>query len=241
MTDAIRKSLLDHPLQALVIPAFQLFRQCKEWKDCRDQNLPHMPFSLTELKDMLQHKRGYIFDPTNKGGHGSTLYTQWLQQTPGTLLEIPCLQSNRYEPFVALRYCRDLPPFQNAFSGYGKNKMTWMMQLIRTGYTFSQVGGTYLCHYPHLDSTSRQYWNQAPPELQVGDQVRKPKPSDGDLHLSQYKRGQVDQVFVQFRDWLDETPDQSRLKPCEGGQDDDSKLWIERQVEQATNKLANED
>lgn len=231
MTDAIRESLLEHPKLALVIPAFQLFRQCREWTDCREENLPHMPFSSTELREMLNQKRGHVFDPTNKGGHGSTLYAQWIKQTPGTLLEIPCLQSNRYEPFVVLRFCRNLPPFQNAFSGYGKNKMAWAMHLIRTGYTFSQVGGAYLCHYPHLDSTSRQHWNEAPPELKVGDQVRKPKASDGNLHFSQYKRGKVDQVFIEFREWLHENlPDQSRMKPCEGAQDDDTKLWIEHSL-----------
>jgi hypothetical protein len=195
-----------------------------------------MPFSLSELSDMLKHKQGFIFDPTNKGGHGSTLYPEWVRQPIGELLPIQCLKSNRYEPFVVVRYCHDLPPFQAAFSGYGKNKMTWMMQLIRSGYTLSQVGGAYLCHYPHLDSNSRQHWNEAPDKLQVGTdsnpQVRKPKKSDGDLQLHQYKRGQVDQLFLEFRKWLEESVEDQRVVPmCKNAQDDDTKLWIDQTVD----------
>lgn len=234
----ITSAFLDDRKQALVIPAFQLFRQCAEWRDCKEENLPFMPFSIEELYDMLKRKRGHMFDPTNTGGHGSTLYRDWLLQEDGTLVDIPCLKSNRYEPFLAMRYCRDLPPFQEVFSGYGKNKMTWMMQLIRSGYVLSQVGGVFVVHYPHLDSESRQHWNEAPDELKVfkkddkdhvSPQVRKPNQTDTHMNFKFYKRGQVDQLFVKYRQWLQkEVPDESRISLCEDHQDDDSKLWLER-------------
>jgi hypothetical protein len=234
MSYDIQQSLMEDPRLALVLPAFMLFRQCREWLDCRDDNLPMMPYTLSELGDMIQNKRGHLFDPTNRGGHGSTLYKEWFHQEPASLEEIPCLLSNRYEPFVVIRYCRDLPPFQAEFSGYGKNKMTWMMQVIRRGYRLSQVGGAYLVHYPHLDSTSRQVWNEAPEPLKVGDQgqVRKPKKNDGNLHLADYKRGQVDQLFLEFRKWLEDSIPEtvSRLHPCQSAQDDDSKLWIDHEA-----------
>jgi hypothetical protein len=231
-------ALLENRKQALVIPAFQLFRQCAEWKDCREENLPYMPYSIDELLDMFRNKRGHKFDPFNAGGHGSTLYKDWLLQEDGTLVKIPCLKSNRYEPFLVIRYCRDLPPFQEAFSGYGKNKMTWMMQLIRSGYILSQVGGAFVVHYPHLDSESRQHWNKAPDQLKVfkendkehlSPQVRKPNETDRYLDFTSYKRGQVDQLFVKYRRWLQEqVPDESKISLCEDHQDDDSKLWVER-------------
>jgi hypothetical protein len=43
----IRKYLFDDPKLALVVPAFQLWRQCTEWEDCREDNLPHMEASRT--------------------------------------------------------------------------------------------------------------------------------------------------------------------------------------------------
>lgn len=226
-------ALVKNPKQAIVIPAFQLFRQCREWKDCRNKNLPFMPYTKEDLMEMFKNKRGNVFDPTNRGGHGSTLYKQWMKQNSGALLDIPCLKSNRYEPFLVIRYCRDLPPFQKRFSGYGKNKMTWMMQLIRSGYTLSQLGGTYLVHYPHLDSASRQHWNEAPEQLKVfnekvgSTQIRRPAESDKNLRLGSFKRGQVDQLFVEFRQWLEEeVPDQRKIKMCPEHQDDDAKLWV---------------
>eukprot|EP00934_Nitzschia_sp_Nitz4_P006868 Nitzschia sp. Nitz4//scaffold138_size62050//32350//33360//NITZ4_006390-RA/size62050-processed-gene-0.47-mRNA-1//1//CDS//3329535773//6858//frame0 len=233
-TDTIRQALWDDPQLALVLPAFMLFRQCREYRDCPENNIPAMPHTPQQMLHLMSKHRGHIFDPTNRGGHGSTRYSDWAHQETGTLLEIPCLTSKRYEPFLVFRYCRDLPPFQTQFSGYGKNKMTWMMQMVRRGYTFSQVGGVYLVHYPHLDSASRQAWNQAPQALQVGDhdqqqKVRRPQASDGDLHLQEYKRGQIDQLFVQFKEWLRQAvPDASRIGLCDSAQDDDARLWIAR-------------
>eukprot|EP00980_Cylindrotheca_fusiformis_P015822 scaffold4634_cov122-Cylindrotheca_fusiformis.AAC.3 len=237
----VTNALVGDRKQALVIPAFQLFRQCVEWKDCREKNVPYMPHSADDLYDMIREKRGHMFDPTNTGGHGSTRYRDWLLQDDGTLFEIPCLKSNRYEPFLVIRYCRDLPPFQEAFSGYGKNKMSWMMQLVRSGYVLSQVGGVFLVHYPHLDSESRQHWNEAPNQLKVykegnkdhvPPQIRRPNESETNLSFASYKRGQVDQLFVKYRKWLRErVPDESRIGLCEDHQDDDSKLWVERSPE----------
>ena len=109
------------------------------------------------------------------------------------------------------------------------------MQTIASGYVLSQVGGAFLVHYPHLDSNSRQHWNQAPKQLQQGKSdkqgefnIRRPKKTDGDLHFAEYKRGQVDQLYVQFRDWLAATIPASkrRLRLCDSAQDDDGRLWL---------------
>ena len=219
-SDVIRRELFDDPKLALVIPAFQLWRQCKEWEDCREDNLPHMESARTFeglLHEITEHKSISVFDPTNKGGHGSTNYRVWFTQEQGSLYDIECLQSNRYEPFVMVRYCRDLPPFQTAFAGYGKNKVTWMMQVVAEGYVFSQVGGVHLVHYPHLDSASRQTWNGG---------VRK---TDSPRRKQDSKRGRIDALFVAFKAWLGATipAGARRLELCGDAQDDDSKLWAE--------------
>jgi len=197
------------------IPAFQLWRQCKEWKDCRTANIKYMARTLNGLAEGIKQQRITKFDPANPGGHGSTDYRKWFHQSiGGSILPIPCLQSNRYEPYVIIRYCQEIfPPYQSEFAGYGKNKVTWMMQVIASGFIFSQVGGAYLLHYPHLDSSSRQHWNN-------GDKNNK---------LKGYKRGQVDKLYFAFKTWLKETipVEQKRVSLCEDAQDDDSKLWID--------------
>ena len=250
LPEPIRQELYDDPKLALVIPAFQLKREsdCRdETKDCREEHIPKMPKTLAELKKSIIDRSVEIFDPTNGGGHGSTDYQHWFahqleaSNEVNLLHKIPCLKSHRYEPFVTIRYCRELtPPFQQAFSGYGKNKMTWMMQVAASGFVFSQVGGAYLVHYPHAISKSRQDWNRAPKELvssasassgnnKNNYSVRRPKASDGNLGFEKYHRGRVDDLYIRFKEWLKESipSSEARLGLCTDAQDDDSKLWID--------------
>jgi hypothetical protein len=220
-TEDIRRYLFEDPKLALVIPAFQLWRRCNEWIDCPEDNLPHMEASRTFnglLQELVHNRSISIFDPKNKGGHGSTDYKEWFYQPAGSLHDIECLKSNRYEPYVLVRYCQDLPPFQTVFSGYGKNKLTWIMQLVAEGYVFSQVGRAHLVHYPHLDSASRQHWNETTSQM------------DSSSTRQDSKRAMNDQLFVDFKKWLSEAipVDRRRIQICDDSQNDDAKLWVSR-------------
>lgn len=243
ITPETQKRLFEDPQLALVIPAFQLQRQSnctEETKECSDQHVTSMPRTTYQVKKKINHGIE-IFTSTNKEMYGSTNYQHWLQHQlyihndQNRLYEIPCLKSNRFEPFLTIRYCRELtPPFQSVFSGYGKNKMTWMMQVVASGFVFSQVGGAYLVHYPHPVSKSREEWNRAPEELvqsdgKMIDSVRSPKKSDGDLGFDQYHRGRDDDLYVRFRQWLKESiPDDiARMHMCDGAQNVDHDLWID--------------
>jgi len=88
---------------------------------------------------------------------------------------------------------------------------------------------------------ARAKWNEAPESLQVHQRnmirIRTPKKSDGNLNLHSYKRGQVDELFVAFRKWLEEeVTDISRVDMCTNAQDDDSKLWIDKTSKDETKK-----
>ena len=124
------------PRFAVVVPVFQMNRRCRAYKDCRGNNVPAMPATKAALFDLVKDRKASTFDPTNRGGHGSTKYITWRDQDTGTLVELPCIKSNRYEPYLAFRYCSDLPPFQERFTGYGKNKMT---------VSLSSAVGAWLC------------------------------------------------------------------------------------------------
>ena len=60
--------------------------------------------------------------------------------------------------------------------------------------------------------------------------MHKKQPADIKLaDWANYKRGQVDAVFVAFRTWLQsEVEDTSRVQMCEDREDDDSRLWVDR-------------
>ena len=193
-----------------------------------------MPKNKDELIALIKKRQASTFDPTNEGGHGSTRYISWKDQEEGKYLDLPCIRSNRYEPYLVLRYCNDLPPFQEGFSGYGKNKMTWAMQLRRSGYLFSQLGEAFLVHYPHLDSKSRLQWNKAPKQLRRVDSTRVGDVLEGkegkNIDLFEYKRARVDALFLDYKDWLnDNVQDESRVPMCQNSLNDDIRLWVHRE------------
>lgn len=226
--------------RAVVLPAFALNRQCAEYRDCIETNVPFMPETQKDVFQGLVAKRITPFDRTNRGGHGSTLYADWFRQGNDQIMTIPCLKSHRYEPYLVFRYCQDLPPFQEGFTGYGKNKVSWVIQLRRAGWMFGQLGRGFVVHYPHLDSAARQAWNgnDGQPKTRM---MR--KPTDETLLLNT-KRGFNDRLYVEFREWLDEhypkdtaenyDDEHIRVPMCDGAKDDDFKLWIPQQAKEDT-------
>ncbi|KAL7518532.1 hypothetical protein ACHAWX_003351 [Stephanocyclus meneghinianus] len=189
------------PYLAVVIPAFQMNRQCQEMKDCREASIPIMPVDKASLFALLKTRNAAFFDYRNYGGHSSTKYHTWKDQEAGAFVE-PCIRSNRYEPYLAIRYCSDLPPFQEGFTGYGKNKMTWVMQLRRRGYLFSQLGGTFLIHYPHMHSKSRKEFDKRP-NLTDADVLKESTPDESEHPLNLHKKS---------KDYLQDETKQGRLQ-----------------------------
>lgn len=232
---------------AVVVPAFQIHRGCREYRDCRSENLQKMPENVLDLIQSIKDHDCLPFDPTNKHGHGSTMYKEWLEsqlkeQATGIPLDemiaLPCIHSDRYEPYVVLRYCDTLPPYQQEFVGYGKNKMTWIMHLQHYGYQFvhSLLNGGFLVHYPHLDSPVRQSWNDGP-EMIIRKKVTPEllRTVEQNLDWMKYKRGQVDALYVKFRHWLQTQPASIRegdygTPYCPDADENriiqDEKLWV---------------
>ena len=111
------------------------------------------------------------------------------------------------------------------FSGYGKNKMTWVMHLLRKGFSLYQLPQAFVTHYPHLDSASRQKWNGG----KVGAPRKKLPDKTPTAQWLETPRGRTDHLFLQFRDWLQRTvPDERRVHACPTAEDDDYRLWIHR-------------
>lgn len=122
--ETIKEQLASDSKLATVIPAFQMERLCREYRDCRENNIPKMPKHKEALMWLIGRRAASAFDPSNPGGHGSTKFVTWKDQETATFVDLPCIKSNRYEPYLVVRYCSELPPFQEGFTGYGKNKMT---------------------------------------------------------------------------------------------------------------------
>jgi hypothetical protein len=105
------------------------------------------------------------------------------------------------------------------------------MLLRRVGYKFSQIGGAFLVHYPHLDSKSREEWNKKPEVLENKSSKFASKVIEKNadkIDLSQFKRARVDALFLDFKRWLYENvEDESRTPKCQNAKNDDNTLWVD--------------
>ena len=104
------------------------------------------------------------------------------------------------------------------------------MQLRKVGYKFTQLGGAFLVHYPHLDSPSRIEWNKKPePLASVTSKVARTVLAENaaQVDLAQFKRARVDSLFIQFKEWLNHNVhDEARTPKCTDAQNDDYSLWV---------------
>ena len=243
MESNVRQELASDDRLAIVVPAFQTNSVCGEGQLCDYKNIQLMPSTMRELNKLLHQKKGSPFDPTNWQGHRTTNYPAWFQLGESELYEIPCFKSNRYEPYIAFRYCAGgagigagadywrLPPFQTAFSGYGKNKLTWIMHLRHNGYMFKTLGKAYIIHYPHLESKARVEWNKRPeqlkPHMKPSQLVAASGNSSGSSSVNwlEFKRGAIDALYIKFTTWLETLQDKSRVPICEHVGGDGVELW----------------
>ena len=106
--------------------------------------------------------------------HGSTRFGPWLQNGIGPggewerALKIGCFLGNDFEPFVVVRRCEDAartrdgasfaPRFDEAFHGYGKNKLQWIAKLRGHNYSFVATYEAHVMHMPHASSEAKMTW-----------------------------------------------------------------------------------
>mmetsp|Transcript_1602 Transcript_1602/g.3066 ORF Transcript_1602/g.3066 Transcript_1602/m.3066 type:complete len:327 (+) Transcript_1602:91-1071(+) len=113
--------------------------------------------------------------------------------------------------------------------------MTWVMQLRRAGYLFSQLGGVFLVHYPHLNSQARMEWDRKPRAMdKYGSSASELLKKNKDIDWGSFKRARVDALFLDFKEWLDGTvEDESRVPMCEDALNDDVRLWVHTDKQEA--------
>jgi hypothetical protein len=113
------------PPRALVVPNFQRSghgcRTAEEPTACREafeSGGIAMPRSFAELQACLQSKDCVVFDGEyNPQGQASTDVKAWRALPAGATRRIPCITSERYEPYVALLRDATTPMFDERFTG----------------------------------------------------------------------------------------------------------------------------
>mmetsp|Transcript_14441 Transcript_14441/g.36272 ORF Transcript_14441/g.36272 Transcript_14441/m.36272 type:complete len:471 (+) Transcript_14441:130-1542(+) len=207
--------LAKNPKLAIVIPSFEV--ETTYVKD--DDALGGIPATFESLIMQLSDEKANIMGSNDIALQGSTLYRSWVQQDQGALLSIDCVSSDYYEPFLAVRYCEGLPPFQEVLVNESNNDdtkhdlmSTWVIHLLRLGYSFVQVGGGFVINLPKA-------MVESPSNPKTG--------TKGDLSESLRKPKQLRKRFTRysFLEWLREAvPDQRTMAKCddfEGSEDEE--------------------
>ena len=183
LREQLHSRAVDEASTALVVPNFQRSgRGCRTAESanaCREafgRGEIEMPTSFAALRSCLDAGDCGVFDGEyTPQGQASTDVKAWLRLGTGATRRVPCITSERYEPFVSLQRTEATPIFDERFSGYGKNKVQLVVHLRRAGYAFEVLGRGFVMHFPHKASASKHHW----------------------LHSSA-AHGRVDRLFVTF-------------------------------------------
>ncbi|KAG7350179.1 glycosyl-transferase [Nitzschia inconspicua] len=180
-TPKIRQTLADDPYQTILIPAFEMNKEAcstdhpddnnnndnekKKKKKCHQD----VPRNFDDLIVRLGEKSIYPMDPMDYELQGDADYRSWVRQSRSSLLSIECVSSsNRFQPFLVVRKCQHLPPFQeilstttdpnsNGSSNVHANDPTWIAHLIHVGYTMKQLGGEFVVYLPPKSATDPKF------------------------------------------------------------------------------------
>jgi len=147
---------------ALVVPAFQRRGgKCSTIDACRKKLEPvaeTVPGRFGQLSRCLREGDCIVFQGDNSlTSHSTTDSKRWMGELE--VRPIDCFRSNRYEPYVVVRADRRVvPPYDERFVGYGKNKIQHVSHLRRMGFLFAVLPRQFLVHVPHPRSRDKSTW-----------------------------------------------------------------------------------
>jgi len=156
--------------QALVVPAFRMAgvtSKClvvRRWRRggdpvCAADFVKRTPKTFEELLICVARNLCRPFDwVQNPWGHSSTDYPAFFKKD--RIRDISCFDSNKYEPYLVLsKEGGQVPMYDEAFTGYGKNKIEHVMLLRANGFKFSVLPKVFLIHLPHPRSKAKRQWD----------------------------------------------------------------------------------
>ena len=216
-----RHVLVNEVQSALMVPAFAIEPFCKQGPEvsqnkdtCTKAHLKLVPNNMEELVDVYVqpheklHKGGIAaFESRNNPeGHDSTDFEAWFRQDEFTAEPLKCVTSDRFEPYLVFRHCKDVPAYPEAFTGRGRNKIVWIQQLRRAGWVFYRVGGSFVTHLPHNKSAAFAEWkveakarNGAHRSREIGEEFRQWMIHDvPDLHRTPYCNLTIDSEYIWY-------------------------------------------
>jgi Glycosyl-transferase for dystroglycan len=138
--------LMNDELVLLVLPAFERNQTGKDSEvSFTAGDLPASKGALVE--QMKQNP--FLFDQFHnkkcEACHGPTNYSVWyVAKEP-----YPVTHDMKYEPYFVVRVSPALPPFWEHFTGYGRDKVSWVEEMALGGFHFLVSPDTFVIHINH--------------------------------------------------------------------------------------------
>ncbi|CAJ1946436.1 unnamed protein product [Cylindrotheca closterium] len=137
-----------------VLPAFSLLQNKTETSLQRPASPNRLPMTRNQLVEKLEEQEMIPFRYNFWfGGHFATNYPWWLRNLkrrntkPFYNLEMD--ESIRYyEPYV-VGYRPGIPRYWEDFRGYGLNKISFLTECVKAGYSFAVLNKLYVVHLDH--------------------------------------------------------------------------------------------
>jgi Glycosyl-transferase for dystroglycan len=133
----------DHVL--LILPAFERKVSCED--DYALLDASRLPATKPELLQYMDLYPGVVdqFHKFFKAGHGPTDYERWYSTSE--IYRVDYMLD--YEPYFVIRKSPNVPPFWEHFTGFGKNKLSWVEEVALSGFQFYVSPEAFLIHINH--------------------------------------------------------------------------------------------
>ena len=139
--------LKDKIWSIMVLPAFERKLSGNEnWATITSSNLPATKKELLKRIGAGDDERFIPFHSKFfPAGHGPTEYARWYKASDPYHVGY----QKDYEPYYVVRKSAELPPFWEHFTGFGKNKLSWVEEMYIAGYELFIVPDAFIIHINH--------------------------------------------------------------------------------------------
>ncbi|KAK8807234.1 hypothetical protein WA158_003993 [Blastocystis sp. Blastoise] len=147
---SLPEQVLSNDFMAVIVPAFEYKKlpNCDDFVPCVKKVIPHVPRNRHELTGCISQQMCQPFRP-GAWVHDYLTEDWYREDYHNPLLMVPCFKSVKQEPYVMVKRSVYLPPFDERFINYGKDKISWIEHLRYSGYLFGVLKDAFAIDIPH--------------------------------------------------------------------------------------------
>jgi len=144
--------LKNHKRAVMMLPSFE--RQLADNEDWENVTSSDLPTTKTKLLKEMKSNPERVYSPFHHSffpaGHGPTDFARWYKANDAYMINY----KKNFEPYYVVLKTNKLPQFWEHFTGFGKNKLSWVEEMALAGYEFHVAPDCFLVHINHSHPNS---------------------------------------------------------------------------------------